>query len=495
MKSIIQRVKTLGVFLLFFGACAAPPGEEALSDPPTCDDGSKNGLETDIDCGGPHCEPCTLGGSCSFDRDCESERCDEGVCQVPSCSDGRHNGEETDIDCGGPDCGPCEVGGACLVARDCDSQFCSENTCLSATCNDGVQNGEETDVDCGGSECPTCAVGLGCSQDGDCETGYCEEGICQEPPCDEDISTAAQTDAYCGGPYCIPCETGKSCFEDRDCESEICRGEICRERAFLAVATYGSRTHCVLDLEGKIYCSDNMVGLPFSGDFQKIAVGSRHGCGLKDDGKVQCWGANHKGQTEVPTGVRFIDIDLTHNGSFGIDEEFRFHYWGGELDDIDYPPPVDGRFEALSVTGPTHCFLDLEGNALCPRLEGLGYMPSERLQAIQVEAGSILGCALDEAFHIHCWGHPTYDLILDIPDREYVDIAAGNGRVCAIRKDTRHVECWGDEEVIDPVLTDIPDVPFREIVMDNASVCGLDIWDQLHCWGFAFNNSFDILFD
>lgn len=74
---------------------------------PTCDDGTQNGNETGIDCGGS-CPPCP-----------------------PTCDDGIQNGNETDIDCGGS-CPPC-----------------------SPTCDDGIQNGNETDIDCGGS-CTPC---------------------------------------------------------------------------------------------------------------------------------------------------------------------------------------------------------------------------------------------------------------------------------------------------------------------------------------------------
>ncbi len=83
---------------------AAPPN------PPTCSDGSQNGDETGIDCGGscPACsnppDTCNLNGS-------------------------QDNGE-TGVDCGGGGCGACV-----------------------STCTDGVQNGDETGVDTGGS-CP-----------------------------------------------------------------------------------------------------------------------------------------------------------------------------------------------------------------------------------------------------------------------------------------------------------------------------------------------------
>jgi hypothetical protein len=55
---------------------------------PTCSDGIKNGLETDIDCGGPTCSGCGNGAMCQQNSDCLSGSCQGGVCaqnQASSC--------------------------------------------------------------------------------------------------------------------------------------------------------------------------------------------------------------------------------------------------------------------------------------------------------------------------------------------------------------------------------------------------------------------------
>jgi hypothetical protein len=71
----------------------------------TCSDGTRNGDETGVDC----------GGSCTS-------------CTPPSCSDGVQNGDEYGVDCSG-----------------------SCTACVRVpTCSDRFQNGDETGVDCGG---------------------------------------------------------------------------------------------------------------------------------------------------------------------------------------------------------------------------------------------------------------------------------------------------------------------------------------------------------
>jgi hypothetical protein len=89
---------------------------------PTCFDRTRNGDETDVDCGGS-CRACATAQQCSVASDCDSGTCSGGICGAPSCSDGVRNGFETAIDCGGP-CGACPLGARCWGNTDCASNQC-----------------------------------------------------------------------------------------------------------------------------------------------------------------------------------------------------------------------------------------------------------------------------------------------------------------------------------------------------------------------------------
>jgi hypothetical protein len=98
------------------------------------------------------------------------------------CADGTKNGAETDVDCGGAVCGACGVGKACSLATDCVSNLCTAGQCVAVpTCTDGTKNGTETDVDCGGSCSQDCAVGKTCSVATDCVSNTCTAGRCATP--------------------------------------------------------------------------------------------------------------------------------------------------------------------------------------------------------------------------------------------------------------------------------------------------------------------------
>jgi hypothetical protein len=135
-----------------------------------CNNGTKDGNETDVDCGGPDCFPCGTGKECANHNDCFSQDCLTGHCAAPTCADGFQDGAETDVDCGGGTCAPCGDGRICLLPSDCESGVCTPSMplgtpdhCAAPTCADGVKNGFETGVDCGGPDldggvsCPPCA--------------------------------------------------------------------------------------------------------------------------------------------------------------------------------------------------------------------------------------------------------------------------------------------------------------------------------------------------
>ncbi len=68
--------------------CDDPTSTECkgiCAEPPTCFDQIQNQSETDIDCGGPNCEPCDDNLKCNDDADCSSGVCNDKKCAVSNC--------------------------------------------------------------------------------------------------------------------------------------------------------------------------------------------------------------------------------------------------------------------------------------------------------------------------------------------------------------------------------------------------------------------------
>ncbi len=216
---------------------------------PTCNDGILNGLEENVDCGGPDCPPCPEPPNC-FDGvrngpetgiDCGADYCplDRQACPDPSCTDGIQNIHielttavqegyllvvETGIDCDQnpftscPDCpvATCFDGIKNGIEEGVDCGGNCGTACTDAPdCHDGVQNGNETGIDCGG-DCPPCAT--------------CDDGFKNGPELDVDcvdypIPQYTQSDGTpC--PLCPSCHDGIQNEEllelDVDCGNSDC---------------------------------------------------------------------------------------------------------------------------------------------------------------------------------------------------------------------------------------------------------------------------------
>jgi len=152
--------------------------------------------ETDVDCGGPCKNKCVPGELCAKDSDCTpgfvcGHFAGKKFCMSKGCkghSNGKKDGLESDIDCGGACwgiptppglckgavCGSeafrCAIGDSCNKDNDCVKLNClPSGKCGPEKCLDNILDGKETDVDCGGPECrKRCAYKKKCGWDGDC---------------------------------------------------------------------------------------------------------------------------------------------------------------------------------------------------------------------------------------------------------------------------------------------------------------------------------------
>ena len=151
------------------GASDAGPEDAAVDASASCDNGARDGDESDVDCGGS-CTPCPQLDSCRVDTDCVTNVCGAaGVCLAADCAE----------ECGGS-CDPCAAGADCSVNLDCASTVCVGGVCAPASCANGARDEDESDVDCGGS-CAPCAVGGSCREASDCASFTCRgEGICRD---------------------------------------------------------------------------------------------------------------------------------------------------------------------------------------------------------------------------------------------------------------------------------------------------------------------------
>ncbi len=190
----------------------------------------------------PRCVECLEDAHCGAGHTCEPGN----VCS--RCDDGVKNGDETDVDCGGS-CLLCP--GTCNVDADCPGGYCWQGSC--ARCDDGIQNGDETGIDCGllGGHCPIC-FGAFCKSNDDCASKACEYGICCATPCPlctdcapttgecvprsyatGDGENASDPNVVCGGNYMCDgngrcaLKWSQPCTQNEECASNRCIKSVC----------------------------------------------------------------------------------------------------------------------------------------------------------------------------------------------------------------------------------------------------------------------------
>jgi hypothetical protein len=190
-------------------------------------DGTKNGDETDVDCGGSKSPACADGKGCLAVTDCTSGVCTAGKCQAPTATDGVRNGDETGTDCGGSKAPKCLAGQGCATSADCDQLKCNDvqKKCEAASHTDGIKNDGETGTDCGGSALTKCPTGQGCVATTDCDAAKCDVGatnLCLAPSHTDGVKNLGETGTDCGGAASTKCPTGQGCVATSDCDLAKC---------------------------------------------------------------------------------------------------------------------------------------------------------------------------------------------------------------------------------------------------------------------------------
>ena len=128
-------------------------------------------------------------------------------------ADGTQNGDETDVDCGGSSAPKCADGKMCKTGSDCTSGSCAGGKCAAPSPTDAIKNGDETDVDCGGSSAPKCEAGKGCEADSDCSSSACAYN--------KKCVAAPSCTGHFGGDTCGAGETGTAEAQHESCCTRV----------------------------------------------------------------------------------------------------------------------------------------------------------------------------------------------------------------------------------------------------------------------------------
>lgn len=459
------------------------------------------------DSGGKVCDGAGRCVACVVTADCASpEICKKNQCLDPACDDGVKDGTESDLDCGGK-CAPCDDDKGCGVDADCASSACRKNVCVSQ-CADGKQDGAETDVDCGGGTCPACVDGAACGANEDCASHTCVQGLCFAQECADGTKNGSETDVDCGG-TCPACGNAKACIGNDDCVSGECVANVCG--CVVDVAAGWNHT-CARKGDGTLWCwgsnqhgelgdgttnnSPSPVQVAALGtDVVRVGAGGVHTCALKGDGTLWCWGDNQYGQlgdgttqgkklpvqvTALGASVKAVGLGYDHTCAAKVDGSLWC--WGrnsyGALGDgttTDKSLPVQvpslgfvgkaagGLYYTCAggtqnmAAGVVWCWGENDGGQI-----GDG-TTLDKVSPVKISQGSMLGlvtgaahtCVFGPLGDVYCWGlnyegqlgdgtttNKSSPVQIAAIGNNVIELAAGDNHTCS-RKGDGTLWCWG----------------------------------------------------
>lgn len=182
------------------------------------------------------------------DRPCENTNGEAKCIELIDCSDNKIGGYETDIDCGGKNCNPCSSGKKCSANLDCQSSVCINGICIEKSLNETTGGITRNNTECSEKDiryysCPSKnmdVVWCSCIQEkwtcsnapetqcvGECSEGCLNQKICYP------VKTRAEingTNVYCDVTKTFEWQKEKytKCNDNYECKSNLCLEGECQ---------------------------------------------------------------------------------------------------------------------------------------------------------------------------------------------------------------------------------------------------------------------------
>jgi len=171
-----------------------------------------------------------------------------------------------------------------------------------------------------------------------------------------------------------------------------------------------------------------------------VVAGAYHGCALRAEGTITCWGDNANGEASPPAGI----------------------------------------YTQVSTRGETACALSATGEAACWGLWGL---PAPAGPFVQVSAGNFTSCGLRTDGSLSCWGYGAYG-VTSPPSGNFTQVSVGRGHACALRDDGT-IACWGTDTF--HRISNTPPPPagqkFTQVSAGIVHNCAILDDGSAQCWG------------
>ncbi len=175
-----------------------------------------------------------------------------------------------------------------------------------------------------------------------------------------------------------------------------------------------------------------------------ISAGAAHTCGLRDNGRVECWGRGYgPGNRRAPTNATFKSISAGGGHTCGLRPNNTAVCWG------------DHTYGEISITGGASATFK------------------------SIVTGINHTCGLRANGTVACWGDNRYYQSTP-PDTTFTSISAGDNHTCGVRRSDSNAQCWGRNEFGESTPLS---GAFTAVSAGAAHTCGLRSNGTVRCWG------------
>ena len=236
---------------------------------------------------------------------------------------------------------------------------------------------------------------------------------------------------------------------------------------------------CAVRSDGTITCwgSGSEARPPGGTDFTQVSAGSDHSCALRRDRAIVCWGSNTNGQATPPSDTNFTQVSAGGYSTCALRTDGSVVCWG--IDNIAQATPAGTGFTQVSTGNAGNgCALRTDGSIACWG-QGPAAAPPTGVGYTRVATGNRHGCALTAAGAIVCWGE------MDTPPAGtgYTHVGVGLSYSCALTVDGA-ITCWGNTG--SGGLRNTPTgTGFTELSMGGLYNCARTAAGPIVCWGYG----------
>lgn len=232
-------------------------------------------------------------------------------------------------------------------------------------------------------------------------------------------------------------------------------------------------------------------------EFVALSAGRAHTCGLAAGDVLYCWGSNGRGQVgdgstadqplpvPIGDGLAFAQVSSGTHHTCAVTTANEAYCWGANGDGQLGDGTTTDRATPVRVNGPSLTRVQAGGHHTCGLTAEGGIYCWGRNDLGQLGIGTTANRALPARVR---------------RNRRYDHIATGFSHTCAIAVN-QHVFCWGSngsgelglhwrgvpdqpgESAPSRVTTDIPDQEYLSIAAGVAFTCGIDTRRHGYCWG------------